>query len=215
MPPEPAPRLQLCTPRLRLRTPDLSDSAALAGLMTEEISRRLASWPHPCDAAHVALRIEAAQARLACGAALALVVEHVAETRPIGWISLALPAPGLTHAMLTYWLGEDHQGRGYMREAAGAAVRMGFAHLDIASIRAAVQPDNGLSISILRGLGMRRLGPGHIWCEARGREEACEYWDVARPALSGTGAVEMSPAALPAALRAAIAAKAVGGDVRG
>jgi ribosomal-protein-alanine N-acetyltransferase len=200
MHPHPELALSLSTARLRLRVPALSDAAPLAALMTPGISQRLASWPSPCDPAHVASRIEASWLRQASGAALALVMEHLALGQPIGWVGLALPAPGMTHALLTYWLGEPHQGQGYMREAAPAALKLGFAHLDIAAIRAAVQPDNGMSIAVLRGLGMRRLGPGHIWCEARRREEPCEYWEAPRPAAPAAVAPAL-PAASLAPLR--------------
>jgi [ribosomal protein S5]-alanine N-acetyltransferase len=192
---DPELALSQSTARVRLRAPILSDAAPLAALMTPGISRRLASWPYPCDPAHVASRIEASWQRRASGAALALVVEHLALGQPIGWVGLALPAPGVTHALLTYWLSEAHQGHGYMREAAPVALRLGFAHLDIAAVRAAVQPDNGMSLSVLRGLGMRRLGPGHIWCEARRREEPCEYWEAPRPATPVAAATSVLPAA--------------------
>jgi ribosomal-protein-alanine N-acetyltransferase len=205
---DPDPALSCLTPRLRLRSPVLSDAAPLAAMVTPAISRRLASWPAPCKPAQVAGRIEASRARQASGAALALVLEPLELGEPVGWVSLALPAPGVTHALLTYWLGEAHQGRGYMREAAPAALALGFRHLDIRAVRAAVQPDNGMSLSVLRGLGMRRLGAWRIWCEARGREEPCEYWEVVRPAGRAMAPVLPAPARAPVLQADAIAAVA-------
>ena len=83
--------------------------------------------------------------------------------------------------MLTYWLGDRFQGEGLMREAAPAALTAVFNNLGVSEVRAAVQLDNTASRAVLRGLGMRPLGLGHIWCAARGREEQCEWWTVLRP----------------------------------
>lgn len=192
----------ICTPRLRLRIPHMDDAAPLAALMTPEISRRLASWPGPCSTRVAEERIAAALASAARGQALPLTVECRATGRILGWVGLAV-ADALAErriALLTYWLGAEFQGRGLMREAACAAVDAAWRRLRPSAIRAAVQSDNPVSIAVLRSLGMHWLGPGRIWCPAREREEACEYWEVRRPqedAGLAIANVRTPPAAVP------------------
>lgn len=188
------PDAPIHTQRLRLRLPQPEDAQALAGIMAPEVSARLASWPASLAPEVAAQRLTEARGAAMAGRALPLVIERLCDQAVIGWISATRAELDPNRAILTYWLGSAHHGQGYMREAAPAALAAAFARLGVAEVRAAVQCDNEASRAVLQGLGMMRLELGSIWCSARGREEACEWWGVARP-------VEEAPAAsLPAVL---------------
>jgi RimJ/RimL family protein N-acetyltransferase len=179
------------TPRLRLRLPRPADAIALSRLMTPGISARLASWPAFLSSGDARLRIEQSLAAFSASELLPMLITCRRDETVLGWISIALGAGTPTAGIMTYWLGDAHQGNGLMREAAPAARDAAFTWLNLAEIRAAVQPDNAASRSVLRGVGMRLLGTGSIWCGPRGREEGCEWWGVSAPArlpsLNGLG----------------------------
>lgn len=181
--------MEICTPRLRLRLPRAADAAELARLMTPGISARLASWPPFMVPGTAQTRVEQATAAHAAGLALPLVITRLSDGAVLGWISASRSENNPTQALLTYWIGEAFHGQGIMREAAQPAVAAAFRALGVAELRAAVQTDNTASRAVLRAMGMTPLGPGSIWCAARGREEPCEWWRVERPAAD--------PAALP------------------
>ncbi len=57
-----------------------------------------------------------------------------------------------------YWVAHEWTRRGFAVEAAGAAARAGFEHLDAERIRIHVQPENEASLPIPERLGFRREG---------------------------------------------------------
>lgn len=168
------------TERLRLRCAEERDAASLAGLMSETVSRRLASWPVPYTPLMAADRIAGVRMAAAERRSLPLVIERREDGAVIGWLSISRAPGDQATALITYWLGEGFQGRGYMREAAPAAMRQAFALMDVDRLRAAVQADNGASLAVVRLLGMAPLGEGRIWCPARGRDEPCLWFELSR-----------------------------------
>lgn len=165
----------------RLRCPEPCDAAPLAAMMSAAVSQRLASWPVPYTPLMAADRIAGVRAAAAQGRSLPLVIERRPDGAVAGWISVSRAPGDEATALLTYWLGEGFQGQGLMREAAPAALAEAFRSLDVARVRAAVQPDNPASLAVVRLLGMAPLGQGRIWCPARGRDEACLWFETARP----------------------------------
>lgn len=176
------------TPRLLLRCPGLSDAAALAALMTERTSLRLASWPHPFTAALARERIAGVRDAAFGGRSVPLLLVRRADDALAGWFAASLAAENDQVALLTYWLGEAFHGGGLMREAAPAALDLALRHLAVTMVRAAVQADNDASLAVVRTLGMRALGPGRIWCPARNREEGCLWFELPRSAVSAAAA---------------------------
>ena len=168
------------TGRLRLRCVEERDAAALADLMSEAVSRRLASWPVPYTPVMALDRIAGVRMAADERRSLPLVVERRADGAVLGWISISRAPGDPRTALITYWLGETFQGHGYMREAAPAAMRAAFALMDVDRLRAAVQADNGPSLAVVRLLGMKPMGEGRIWCPARGREESCLWFERSR-----------------------------------
>ncbi len=169
---------EICTSRLRLRPPCPTDASDFARMMSPGISARLASWPPFLVPGTAQLRVEQAIAALGAGASLPLTVTRRSDGVVLGWISASRAEAEPRRALLTYWIGEAFQRQGIMREAAPVALEATFRQLGVTEVRAAVQSDNLASRSVLRGLGMRPLGGGRIWCSARGREEPCEWWSI-------------------------------------
>lgn len=168
------------TERLRLRCAEERDAAALAGLMSEAISRRLASWPVPYTPVMALDRISGVRMAAAERRSLPLVIERRADGVVMGWISISRAPGDAETALITYWLGEHFHGHGYMREAAPAALHEAFELMDIRRLRAAVQADNAPSLAVVRLLGMTPRGEGRIWCPARGRDESCLWFELPR-----------------------------------
>lgn len=170
------------TPRLRLRCAEPHDADALSGMMDAAISLRLATWPVPYTPDMALDRIAGVRMAAAERRSLPLVIERRGDGAVLGWISISRAPGDATTALITYWLGQAFQGQGLMREAAPAALAQAFRSLDVARVRAAVQADNAASLAVVRLLGMVPLGEGRIWCPARGREEACLWFEAPRPA---------------------------------
>jgi RimJ/RimL family protein N-acetyltransferase len=168
-----------CTPRVRLRLPIIEDSAALASLMIPSISARLASWPPRLNLAEAEQRIRDVLAEHAAGLALPMVVTRPTDGAVMGWIGACRTKAAPRTGVMTYWLGEPFQNLGLMREVARPAAEAMFRVLGLDDLQAAVQDNNDPSLAILRGLGMRKLRDGTIWCASRGREEACQWWHIA------------------------------------
>lgn len=188
---EVAPALPVLeTEHARLRCAEPRDAAALAAMMSESVSRRLASWPVPYTPLMAADRIAGVRMAAAQGRSLPLVIERRSDGALAGWISISRAPGDEATALLTYWLGEGFQGQGLMREAAPAALAAAFRSLGVARVRAAVQPDNAASLAVVRMLGMAPLGPGRIWCPARGRDEACLWFETARDASAAAFAAQ-------------------------
>lgn len=177
-PPQARPFGPVLTPRLCLRCPVEADAPAMAALMTGRTSQRLASWPHPFTPAMARDRIQGLREAAFAGRSVPLVMERRRDGALAGWFAASLAAENDAVALLTYWLGEDFQGEGLMREAAPAALALALEILPVSRLRAAVQADNLASLAVVRQLGMRPLGPGRIWCPARNREEACLWFDL-------------------------------------
>jgi ribosomal-protein-alanine N-acetyltransferase len=171
------------TPRLRLRCTEGRDAPAIAEMMTEAISKRLASWPVPFTAPMAEEKITSARDAASERRSLPLVLERKSDGAICGWVSLVCPPGNDRVALTTYWLGEEYQGQGLMREAGPVAVELAFRHMDIDALRAAVQPDNAASLAVIRLLGFTPLGEGRIWCPARGVEETCLWFEKPRPLI--------------------------------
>lgn len=185
---------EIATPRLLLRCAEPRDADALAMMMSESVSRRLASWPVPYTPLMARDRIAGVRMAAESRRSLPLVIERRSDGAVLGWISISRAPGDERTALLTYWLGEAFQGQGIMREAAPLALVEAFRSMDIALVRAAVQPDNAPSIAVVRLLGLRDLGEGRIWCPARGQEETCLWFELTREeALAATLETDAAP----------------------
>ncbi|TNC09830.1 GNAT family N-acetyltransferase [Methylobacterium terricola] len=184
-----APSLALDTPRLHLRLVAPEDAEATSALMTPAVSRWLAMWPLPFTVARARERIAMARALAASGQALSLAVTARDRGELLGWIMLHRTREDPRTATLGYWLGEPHQRRGYLREAAAALLPAAVAWLDLDRVEASAQPGNAGSFAVMRACGMTFQGEAVIHAPARARDERVHVYAVERDGLippSGT-----------------------------
>jgi len=171
----------LGTERLRLRCVRPDDAAQVSRLMTPAVSRWLASWPVPFTPEMAAERIAAAREAAEMGRLLPFAIERRFDGVLLGWISVTRDAKDDRRGALGYWLGEEHQGYGYMREAAAVVVAAGFDRLGLKVIEAGAQPGNVDAFAVLRGCGMTPTGGRTVFAPARGHDELCLFYEAARP----------------------------------
>ena len=168
------------TTRLTLRCVATGDAAATSALMTPEISRWLANWPHPFGRDMATARIAAMRRDAFAGDALPLAVVETVSATLVGWIILARNGAHRRRGSLGYWIGDAYHGRGYMKEAVRAVLQMGFALLDLDVIEAAAQPANAGSFAIMRACGMRPVGQALVHAPSRNRDELCCCYEIER-----------------------------------
>lgn len=165
------------TERLRLRCVEDRDTTALASLMTPTVSSWVASWPSPLSPDAARERITKARNAARRGDALPMVIAHRDSDNAIGWVAVNRSAEDPARGGFGYWLGEAFHGRGYMREAAPTALRMGF-EMRVATIKAGAQLANAPSIAVLKACGMRRVDDRMIYAPARARDELCAWYEI-------------------------------------
>ncbi len=170
------------TARLKLRCVRSGDAACISAMMTPTISRWVASWQVPFTLEMAAGRITDARRAAEEGRELPFAVERRSDGALLGWISVNCDAADSRRGGLSYWLGEEHHGYGYMREAAPAAVAAAFDKLHLEMIEAGAQPGNVASFAVLRSCGMAPTGGRTVFAPARGRDELCMFYNVMRPA---------------------------------
>ncbi len=90
-------------------------------------------------------RIAQARTGVAGGTMLPFAIERLSDSAFLGWLSMT--RTGRRRALLSYWLGELHQGRGYMREALAAALPALFRILDVDTIEAEIQSGNATCLA--------------------------------------------------------------------
>lgn len=89
----------------------------------------------------------------------AFLIFSTANDMLMGGLTLSNVRRGASQAaMLGYWLGIDHVGKGYMRRAVGAVLPFVFDTLKLHRLEAATQPDNAASIGVLERNGFQLEG---------------------------------------------------------
>lgn len=173
---------RLETARLWLRWPRASDAASLVRYGGEQaVAEMTASMPYPYRMEDAAKWIFASRVANAQGGAIALVLTH--KRRP----AEAIGAIGLHRsrdrtALLGYWLGSPHQGRGLMSEAAEGLIALAFRLGAVDEIEAQARVENVASVRVLEKCGFRSQGRGPVDLPARGGVVMCERFRLAREA---------------------------------
>jgi ribosomal-protein-alanine N-acetyltransferase len=175
---KPFPRVE--TDRLLLRRLKIEDAAETSRMMTPDVAKWLAAWPVPFTVAMSEERIANAHRIGDNNSALVLAIESRASGLLLGWTGIHRTDDDPRRGTFGYWIGEEHQGKGYMREAAPAALRMAFDWLALDVIQAAAQPDNRPSIAVLEGCGMGFVGERPVFAPARNQDEVCAIYELIR-----------------------------------
>lgn len=140
-----------------LRPYAVADAARVAELAGDrEVAATTLRIPHPYDASMAAEWIAGLAAECEARRAITWAIT-LADAELIGSIALSLH---LDHhrAELGYWVGKPYWGKGYVTEAARAAVEYGFGTLHLHRINAHHMSANPASGTVMKKLGMRHEG---------------------------------------------------------
>ncbi len=94
--------------------------------MSPEVSCWVAYWPVPFTLEMAISRIETSREMAYAGDALPFGVIEKTRNALIGWVMLNRDPQDRRRGSFGYWFGEEHQGKGYMRELAPVALAAGF-----------------------------------------------------------------------------------------
>ena len=72
-------------------------------------------------------------------------------------------------ATIGYWLGKEHTGKGFMKEAILTIIDFSFTTLNISRLEAATLPENQSSRGLLERVGFKYEGVGQSYLEINGR----------------------------------------------
>lgn len=171
---------RLETARLWLRWPRAADAASLSKLAGEkEVAEMTAGIPHPYTPQDAAKWIFSARAGNTQGSSLSLVIARRGKpAEAIGAVGLHETRPGV--ALLGYWIGLPHQGRGYVTEAVEALVGIIFRLTEMSEIRAQARVENDPARRVLAKCGFSSCGQGLADLPARGGVFLCERFGLTR-----------------------------------
>jgi ribosomal-protein-alanine N-acetyltransferase len=172
---------EIVTERLRLRCVSQTDAEAISVLMTPRISRWLASWSHPLTVETATKRIEELLDSAKGDSMLPYMILGRETEQAIGWISVQRDASSPRHGELSYWIGENYQGKGYAREAACAMLPSAAKYLNLVSIEAGAQVENAGSFSVMKRCGMVLGSEKLVYVPARARNELCRFYEWVPP----------------------------------
>ena len=168
------PEVELETPRLTLRPPQMRDFEAWANLRRESRTF-LAPWEPAWSHDHLSARafrnrVVWSERVIRQGDAVPLFLIRREDAALIGGITLShirrQPAMAGT---LGYWTGAVHAGRGYMSEALSAMMDHAFAARDLSRLEAACLPDNRASRRLLERCGFVHEGMARAYLQIDGR----------------------------------------------
>lgn len=193
---------QVASPRLVLRLAARADAAALAAMLRADAQPMLGSWPYPLSPAAALERIERAIAQANRREMLAYVFSEHTTGRVAGWCSAVRWHEAHDDiAMLTYWIGGDFEGRGYVAEAIRAAGPHVLAWIGASRLGAGAYPYNARSLRTMQRAGLATPdGVRQLWSSTRGRHEPIVCFAAAReevmawvgcPALDSHGALDV------------------------
>jgi ribosomal-protein-alanine N-acetyltransferase len=174
------------TNRLRLRCVTADDASATSRLMTPAISRWLASWPVPFTLEMAQQRIRDLREQAYRGDALSLALVAAVDDELVGWVTIVRNERDRMFASLGFWLGEQHHGKGYMRETAPIVVAAGFETLGVDVIEAGAQIANAGSFAVMTACGMTAVGERMVHAAARRQDEPCCFYEIRRPTSFGS-----------------------------
>ncbi|MBP1847123.1 RimJ/RimL family protein N-acetyltransferase [Rhizobium petrolearium] len=160
----PGPCPVIITERLVLRPHKLSDAPAIAESLGDfKVSRMLSKVPQPYDRQDALDWIAPQTSGILPDWALAITT---GDDTHIGVVAIELRR-GEWH--LGYWLNRFYWDRGYVTEAAGAALERFFRRMPNTAIRSGAFADNLASLNVQRKLGFRITDADQIFSMSRNR----------------------------------------------
>ena len=164
---------RILTPRLVLQLAAHADAAELAAILRADAEQMLGSWPYPLSPRAALEKIERAVAQTNRREALAYVFSDRASGRVAGWCGAVRWHEVCEDiAMLTYWIGGEFEGRGYVAEAVRAAGPHVLAWIDASRLGAGAYPYNERSCRTMQRAGLVTPdGVRQLWSSTRKQNE--------------------------------------------
>jgi len=151
--------LIITTGRLRLRCMEPRDiDDFVRDLNDWEVQQWLALPPFPYERKDGEAFLAIMHADHAGAHPTMFVMADLSSDAALGVVSVDRDDGDSATGVLGYWLGREHWGRGYMKEAAAATVRHARKHPALRRITSVTDPENARSQSILLACGFRDLG---------------------------------------------------------
>lgn len=164
--------LVLETPRLRLRRFEESDVDDIWPVVSNPDFPKMMSWAAHTDRNETLGFVRAVNKSLEQNTGVVWAIEH--EKRVIGSIGLdsmvfALRAWRIDRAELGFWLAPEHWNKGFMTEAADAAMRCAFHTIGLHKVTVGCISDNVASKRVIEKLGFRYVGrlEDDVWRDGR------------------------------------------------
>ena len=165
-------------PRISLRQPSPDDMAAFLAL-TRRSAAFHAPWVYPpIDAAAYRQYLKGLDGIRKLG----FFICRCGDVEPLGLINVSEIVRGaFQSAFLGYWIGAPFARRGYMRAGLKAVIAHCFSEIRLHRLEANIQPENGASKDLVRGLGFRREGysPQYLFMDGEWRDH--ERWALRNP----------------------------------
>lgn len=159
---------RLETRRLWLRWPRAGDAPAIAALAGDrDVAEMTARIPHPYPAEQADAFVVRARGAMLAGSELVFAVAP--KARPNALVGMVGIHPTAQGPALGYWIGKEHWGQGYAREAARALIDAAFTYTELPEIVASARVVNHGSRRVLETCGFRAAGGGFDDSPLRGR----------------------------------------------
>ena len=168
------------TKRLWLRWPRAADAAAIARFAGDKaVAEMTGRIPHPYPSGAAEEFVLFARRQNAAGEALLLsIADRSRPTETIGVI--AIERRDHDRAVLGYWLGQPHWGKGKATEAAQALVDACLSYSTVPRIHASARVVNPASRRVLEKCGFQYEGQGMENAPARGGMVSVDHFCLAR-----------------------------------
>ncbi|MDB5492163.1 MAG: Ribosomal-protein-S5p-alanine acetyltransferase [Micavibrio sp.] len=167
------PAVRLNGPRILMRPPDPVDFPAWAALR-ERSKQHLTpfepEWHEDSLTRDLFLRrIERQSRDWKAGLSCSFLIFRSEDQTVLGGMNINNIVRGAAQfCTLGYWLGEEHQGQGYMGEAMRLTLIYGFNTLKFHRFNAGTLPHNGRSIKLLRRFGFEEEGYAKSYLQING-----------------------------------------------
>jgi [ribosomal protein S5]-alanine N-acetyltransferase len=195
------------TDRLWLRTPVMSDHPVWAALRATS-RQHLTPWEPQWSMDELARisfrrRLRHYARDLQDDTGYAFLIFRQSDDVLLGGLTLSNVRRGVTQAAsLGYWIGEPHQGRGYMTEAVRGAAEFVFSVLKLHRLEAACLPHNAASIQVLARAGFTAEGIARRYLKINGQWQDHRLFarlsDDAVPVYTGRSVAHAVSSAPPA-----------------
>lgn len=165
---------ELKGPRIILKAPILEDYEEWSLVRTknqEYLKPFEPEWAQDClSLAFFIRRLERQNKQQREGRGCYFLIHHRENNHIIGGINLNdIQMGAARHASLGYWIDEDYQGKGYMKESAKAVIDYAFCSLKLRRLNAACLPHNTRSIELLKSVNFEEEGFAKKYLQINGK----------------------------------------------